>query len=452
MTIQTEQTLLIESLQAMDSRTPEAVHAVVARLIRHGSLSPGTRLPTIRDLAQRSGLGTRAFVAAWRTLRTDGLIETNRRGGTVVARPSYAGTSEVSWADRDLLTGSPDYALQPDLVPAMLAGLQTAEINRPGRAYITDRLRNTVVDGWPFEAESFVAAGGGSEGLLLAVSAAAPPGSLVAVEEPIMPGFLDTLHAVGYSVTGIRADEHGVEAESLAAALAENPAVVVLQPEGGYSAAGVLTEQRARRLADLLESSPHPPWIVEDDAVGPLAREQAPSLGTWLPQRTVRVRSYCKAFGMDIKTCVIGGSAELVDRAINTRVHGISANSRILQDALAHMIADPDTTALVDVARTCYTKRRSELVTALSDRGVVAHAGPNSLIVWVEVKDETGTLIELARKGIVVGSGIKSYVNRVGNGLLRVAVPQLPDEPGLIDELADTLAEEASSVHRELLE
>ncbi|MEN0133738.1 MAG: aminotransferase class I/II-fold pyridoxal phosphate-dependent enzyme [Rhodococcus sp. (in: high G+C Gram-positive bacteria)] len=452
MTTPPAEDVLVEALRAADSRTAGAAQAVVARLIREGSLVPGTRLPTIRDLAQRSGLSTRAVVAAWSGLRSDGLIETNRRGGTVIAQLESLRGGAVSWSDRDLLTSSPDYALQPDLATAMLAGLQTDQINRPGRAYITDRLREVVVDGWPFAAEAFAAAGGGSEGLLLAVEAAAPAGALIAVEEPVMPGFLDTLTEVGYSVVGVASDEHGAIAESLAAALAREPAVVVLQPEGAYSAAGTLTSDRARELAGTLDAAAYVGWIVEDDAVGPLARAQAPSLGSYFPERTVRVRSYCKAFGMDIKTCVIGGSAELVDRAINTRVHGISANSRILQDALAHLVTDPDAAALVDTARACYEWRRTGLVSALAERGAVAHSGPNSLVVWVEVKNETGTLIELARKGIVVGAGSKSHVAPKRSGLLRVAVPQLPDDRGLLGELADALAEEAGSTHRERLE
>src|SRR5690606_33279682 len=172
-------TLLVRALGTHTPHTSESVRAVTARLIREGAFAPGARLPTIRELSQRCGLSTRTLVAAWSELRKEGLITTNRRGGTVVAAPADVPLTRVL-ADRDLLTGSPDYALQPDLAAAMLAGLHTDQLNRPAREYITDRLRDAVVDSWPFEAQSFVAAGGGSEGLLLAVDAAAPPGALVA--------------------------------------------------------------------------------------------------------------------------------------------------------------------------------------------------------------------------------------------------------------------------------
>ncbi|MGV9720236.1 aminotransferase class I/II-fold pyridoxal phosphate-dependent enzyme [Nocardia beijingensis] len=443
--------LLVRALQADDSHTPESVRAVTARLIRDGALTAGARLPTIREVARRCGLSTRTVVAAWSALREEGLIATNRRGGTVVAALEQAPVGRAL-AARDLLTGSPDYALQPDLAPAMLAGLHTDQLNRPGRDYITDRLRAAVVDSWPFAAEAFAAAGGGSEGLFLAVDAAAPAGSLVAVEEPVMPGFLDTLAEVGYEVLGIESDEQGALPGALAAVLRRRPSVVVLQPEGGYAMGGALSEDRATELAAVLAAAERVPWIVEDDAVGPLALAQAPSLGRWFPHRSVRVRSYCKAYGMDIRTCVIGGSAELVDRAIRARVHGIAANSRILQNALAHLIADRATAALIATARDRYTARRQGLLAALRERGVTARSGVNSLVVWVEVADEQAALLGLARHGIVVGSGAKSYVAPPRPGVVRVAVPQLPDADAGLAELARLLAEAAGATHREFLD
>ncbi|MFW0785144.1 aminotransferase class I/II-fold pyridoxal phosphate-dependent enzyme [Gordonia sp. CPCC 206044] len=440
--------VLVASLVESNSRSADEVRDVTAELIRAGSLAVGTRLPPIRELSRRSGLSTRAIVSAWSALRRWGLIETNRRGGTIVIDPR---SQTPSWAERDLLTGSPDYDLQPDLAAALTAGLHSEHLNHPGREYITDRLRGAVTEAWPFQAEAYMAASGGSEGLLLAVEAAAPAGTLIAVEEPVMPGFLDTLADAGYQVIGIAADEHGARADSLAEVLDAAPSVLVLQPEGGYSCAGSLSDRRAAELAAVLATTQRQPWIVEDDAVGPLADAQAPSLGQWYPHQTVRVRSYCKAFGMDIKTCVIGGSDTLIDRAIRLRVHGIAANSRILQNALAHLIIDTDAAAMVDVARSRYRRRRSALLAALIDRGVPARAGPNSLVVWAEVADETGALIDLARNGINVGSGQRSYVKHAEPGLVRIAVPQLLDSPQAIDELADSVAAAAGSVHREFL-
>jgi DNA-binding transcriptional MocR family regulator len=142
----------------------------------------------------------------------------------------------------------------------------------------------------------------------------------------------------------------------------------------------------------------------------------------------------------------------LVDRAIRARVHGIAANSRILQNALAHLIVDPATAALIETARARYTARRDGLLAALRECGVTARSGVNSLVVWVEVADEQAALLGLARHGIVVGSGAKSYVSPPRPGVVRVAVPQLPDADAGLAELACLLAEAAGATHREFLD
>jgi len=82
---------------------------------------------------------------------------------------------------------------------------------------MTNRLQAAVETHWPFPAEAWATAGGGTEALLLAISAAAPRGSTVAVDEPVVPGFLDTLNDLGITAVGVSADTHGPTPASLRA-------------------------------------------------------------------------------------------------------------------------------------------------------------------------------------------------------------------------------------------
>jgi DNA-binding transcriptional regulator YhcF (GntR family) len=54
--------------------------------IREGRLAPGTRLPTVRELAGRLGLAVNTVARAYRELESAGLLETRGRFGTYVAR------------------------------------------------------------------------------------------------------------------------------------------------------------------------------------------------------------------------------------------------------------------------------------------------------------------------------------------------------------------------------
>jgi DNA-binding transcriptional regulator YhcF (GntR family) len=54
--------------------------------VRDGRLSPGTRLPTVRELAAQLGVAVNTVARAYRELETAGILETRGRFGTFVAR------------------------------------------------------------------------------------------------------------------------------------------------------------------------------------------------------------------------------------------------------------------------------------------------------------------------------------------------------------------------------
>ncbi|MGB3482285.1 MAG: GntR family transcriptional regulator [Mycobacterium sp.] len=58
--------------------------------VRDGKLPPGTRLPTVRDLAAQLGLAVNTVARAYRELETSGIVETRGRFGSFVARADPA--------------------------------------------------------------------------------------------------------------------------------------------------------------------------------------------------------------------------------------------------------------------------------------------------------------------------------------------------------------------------
>ena len=56
----------------------------VAAQIASGALAGGTRLPTVRGLAEDLGLAVNTVARAYRELEAAGLVETRGRAGTVV--------------------------------------------------------------------------------------------------------------------------------------------------------------------------------------------------------------------------------------------------------------------------------------------------------------------------------------------------------------------------------
>jgi DNA-binding transcriptional regulator YhcF (GntR family) len=58
--------------------------------VRDGRLSPGSRLPTVRELAGQLGLAVNTVARAYRELESAGIVETRGRFGTFVARADPA--------------------------------------------------------------------------------------------------------------------------------------------------------------------------------------------------------------------------------------------------------------------------------------------------------------------------------------------------------------------------
>lgn len=59
--------------------------------IASGELAPGEKLPAIRALAEESGVNMMTVSKAYALLKHEGLITTDRRGGTVVAASGLSG-------------------------------------------------------------------------------------------------------------------------------------------------------------------------------------------------------------------------------------------------------------------------------------------------------------------------------------------------------------------------
>ena len=66
--------------------------------IRDGKLPPGTRLPTVRELAAQMSLAVNTVARAYRELESAGILETRGRFGTFVARIDPADTAMATAA------------------------------------------------------------------------------------------------------------------------------------------------------------------------------------------------------------------------------------------------------------------------------------------------------------------------------------------------------------------
>lgn len=430
--------------ERIGERSARGIASALTDLIRRGDIAEGARLPTVRGLAAELGVSPATVADAWSTLRRHRVVSAQRRRGTVVIGPPsvprparYERIGEFgSRLAVDLAIAAPDPALLPALDDALAAAARTERLNDYARETITARLREAVEPTWPFAAERSLVVGGGYEGVQLVCQTLALPGDRIAVENPTGARLLDIFEAQSVEVLPVACDRDGPVPAALARALEANPAAFVYQPRGHTPCGHALTPARAAELAALL--APAGTLAVEDDGLGEVSAAPAVSVGEYLPGRTVLVRSYSKSHGPDLRIAVIGGAGETVDKVRVLRSYGTGWTSRVLQDALAHLLGDSRARQAVAHARATYARRRESLAAALAERGVPT-ANRDGLMLWVPVADESEALVTLAAHGVAAVPGSRYQVTPA-EPRLRIATSRLPEDPARTAELADLIA------------
>src|SRR3954447_1301413 len=293
---------------AVTDRGARGIAAAVSRLIHNGDLPAGARLPTVRELARTLGTSPTTVSAAWTSLTRAGLIATRGRSGTRVlsgerlrTRLRYAHMSGVlAGAPQDLSTGVPDHDLLPDLTATLRRlgdmRLTTSYLDDPVLPALEDHLRAV----WPFTPEQLVVVDGALDALDRTLRVTVGFGERVLVENPTFPPVLDLLDQLGAVPVPLDLDSGGVTVASLAAGLRHGPVAVVLQPRAQNPTGASMTATRVAQLAEVLARHPHV-VVIEDDHAADIASAPMVSIGSHLPDRTVRIRSFAKSLGPDLR-------------------------------------------------------------------------------------------------------------------------------------------------------
>lgn len=278
----------------------------VRDLIDHGTLRPGDRVPSIRQLRQQSKRSISTVLHAYQILEGMGLIESRPQSGYYVrARPSSDGarvptstppTKPQSIEVLGRITQINRAMCDPALVP--LGGahpgremLPVAQLNKLERtlARITKRgnsvyerpagaieLRQAIARcamsaGCTLSPDDVIVTCGAQEALILCLRAVAKPGHVVAVESPSYFGFFQALESLGIKALEIPTHPStGIDLDALEATLKRRkPAALLVCPNAQNPLGFVMSDANKRRLVDLITTHEVP--MIEDDVYGDLA-------------------------------------------------------------------------------------------------------------------------------------------------------------------------------------
>lgn len=281
--------LLLPAASAPARTRGRSLQAALREAVRSGRLSPGTRLPSSRDLAADLGVSRGLVTEAYEQLTAEGYLRSGRGAGTWVgaavraARPrAHDLAPRIPGARADFVPGTPDLALFPRAAWAaaqrgVLAELPHQELGYPDPRGLP-RLRTALAEllarrrGVVADPERLVVVSGVAQATaLLGFALHARGVRAVGVEDPGSPQH-DALYAsAGVTAVPLPLDDEGVALEPLRSS---GVRAVVTTPAHQFPTGLAYS---ARRRAELLDWARAVDGIVlEDDYDGDFRYDRAP--------------------------------------------------------------------------------------------------------------------------------------------------------------------------------
>ncbi len=397
---------------ALDQHTGVPLYRQLYQALRQavlaGRLSPGTRLPSSRELAAELGVSRNTIVNAFEQLLAEGYVEGKIGAGTYVARtlpeellhapggaprrvvPGEAGRS-ISKRGQRLLAGP---ALQPARrgeprafqpgVPALDAfpcDVWRQLLTKHWRCPSRDMLSYNHPAGYPplraaiaaylgaaravhCVPEQVIVISGAQQGLDLAARLLLDPGDTAWIEEPGYPGARGAFLAAGASLVPVPVDAEGLDIAAGEARRAD-ARLVYVSPSHQYPLG--VTMSLTRRLALLAWAQRTGAWIIEDDydseyryAGRPLASLQ----GLDTAHRVIYLGTFSKVLFPALRLGYLVVPPDLVD-AFTTLRALVDRHSPMLEQAvLADFIIEGHFARHIRRMRMLYAERQGYLLEA----------------------------------------------------------------------------------------
>jgi len=286
-------------------------------------------------------------------------------------------------------------------------------------------------------AASLAIMGGALDAVERVLQAHVRPGDRVAVEDPGYSEIFDLLGALGLIVEPVPIDDHGLRPDHLEQVLKSGAVACILTPRAQNPTGAALDGQRVRELRKVFDEHGDV-LVIEDDHAGPVAGVSALTVGHPKKERWAVVRSVSKSLGPDLRLAVVAGDATTIARVEGRQSLGAGWVSHVLQEIVEVLWSDAAVTKKLQVAAETYSARRSTLINALKEHGIVAY-GDSGLNVWIPVREEGSIITSLSAAGWAVRGGERYRIKSAPAIRVTIATLQSSEAVQLAEDIARSL-------------
>jgi GntR family transcriptional regulator/MocR family aminotransferase len=419
-------TILLD-LDVRRGRQRRSLRESLRTAIQDGRLTAGTRLPASRALAEDLGLSRGVVTDTYDQLALEGYLEIRPRSAPVVARVRQPDVCEpdaapTTWR-HDFIAVTPDISLFPRV--AWRRALESALHEAPDVAFGYGdhrgriELRETLaaylgrVRGVRVEAGRMLITQGFSQGLDLLCRALVARGArTVAVENPSLPTFWDTIRSWGLRLVAVPMDQGGPRLEVLDAL---RPDAFVVSPAHQFPSGQVMAPERRIALVDW--ACDRDAIIIEDDYDAENRYDRVPvgALQGLDPKHVVHAGTVSKTLAPGLRIGWLSLPPDLVGPMMRFKDLADSGSPTLDQLALAQLIQRGDYERHIARARQEYRARRDRLIAALRRElagleplGVAA--GVHAILPLPDHVDDVAISAAAARRSINVGPLSPTYL------------------------------------------
>jgi DNA-binding transcriptional MocR family regulator len=418
----------------------------IREYIRSGALSPGTRLPTVRQIAAEHGITRLTVQTAFNELQALGLVESFvGRGSFVAEKPPVALTSPLKlregaqpppqWFSQTLFADMLRLADHPDLISMVSAipegnAIPLLELQRQfkqvtgdisafmygpaqGEPELREEIAHLLLDrGIVTSPDTVLITTGAQQGMDIVLRTLASPDEVLVVEEPTYPGIIELAAQRQQRVVGVPVDEEGLVLERLEEVCKTyHPRLVYTIPTFHNPTGVSLSAERRKQILQMARTYDF--YLIEDDVYGFLAyREPAPlalkALDT--EERVIYLLGFSKILAPGLRLGALVAGNGLLPEILSTKRTSDLTCSPILQRCLSGYLRKRHLTTHLQKLRHFYQERLDSVCGAaeihLSDCRWRKPEG--GLCFWVNLPqgiNERDFYLEAAERGVGIMPG-----------------------------------------------
>ncbi|MCK4508253.1 MAG: PLP-dependent aminotransferase family protein [Desulfuromonadales bacterium] len=428
----------------------EEVAGKINFLIEQGTMRPGDRVPSIRNLSKQLQVSINTVKEAYSLLEDRCMLEARPQSGyyvrarlpelpaePVVDHPTI-NPSEVSLSKiyqivmRDLLNPN---LLQlgiaipnPELLPIEKLNRMLARETRrfptqsvayelpPGNLRLRKQIaQRLLLSGCTLSPDQIVITSGCVEAVVLALRALCKPGDAVAIETPVYFNFLQMIQDLGLKTLEIPASPRGgISLEALEYALDRNAGEVkacIVISNFNNPLGGRMSDEDKLRLVRMLENHQVP--LIEDDIYGDLSySDERPSVAKSFDKtgNVLLCSSFSKtvAPGYRVGWVAAGRYQEQIERG---KMLANVATASPTQLALAEFLANGGYEHHLRSVRRVYARQSAKMSDAIGrafPSGTRVSRPQGGFVLWVEMPEGVDSLVlykKAKAQGITIAPG-----------------------------------------------